>query len=118
LKLLVQLGRDKEPFFKATPHIYTDFQLSPESRGVADLVFGQSDISRPLIGPPDMPPVIVAALRKSMMDTLADKTFLADAAKMRVDVMPLSGEATAARVAEFTRTPPEVVERAKALMGP
>ena len=118
LKLIVQLGRDKDPYFKATPHIYSDFQLTPDNRGVADLVFGQSDISRPLIGPPDMPPAIVAALRKAMMDTLADKTFLADAAKMKVDVTPMSGEATAARVAEFTRTPADVVARAKALMGP
>lgn len=117
LKLIVQLGREKDPYFKATPHIYSDFKMTEEQRGIADLVFGQSDVSRPLVGPPDMPPAVLAALRKAMLDTMADKTFLADAEKMKVDVIPMSGEATTARVAEFLRTPPAVVESAKTLLG-
>ena len=116
LKLLVQLGRNKAPYFGETYHFYSA-TLTTEQRAIADLVFGQSDVSRPLIGPPDMPPAILAALRKAMHDTLVDKTFLAAATKMNVDITPMSGEATTKRVAEFLKTPPAIVQKAKALMG-
>ena len=117
MKMIVQLGRQKEPYFRDTPHIYTDFKLSDEQRAVADLVFGQSDVSRPFIGPPGMPPPVVAALRSAFMEALADKAFAADAERMKVDVTPMSGEATAQRVADFTRAPPAVVEQVKSLLG-
>lgn len=71
-----------------------------------------------LIGPPDMSPAIVAALRKAMMDTMADAEFRANAARMNVDVIPMSGEATAKRVIEFQRTPPAIVAKTKAFMSP
>ena len=116
LKLLVQLGKNKAPYFGDTMHFYSA-SLTSEQRGIADLIFGQSDVSRPLIGPPDMPPAIVAALRKAMTDTMADPAFLAQAAKMNVEVTPMSGEDTARRVAEFLATPPEIVKQAKQLMG-
>ena len=117
MRIIVQLGRQKEPYFKNAPHIYTDFKLGPEQRAVADLVFGQSDVSRPIIGPPGMPATIVTALRKAFMETLADKAFLADAERLKVEITPMSGEATTARVAEFTRAPPAVVEKVKGLLG-
>lgn len=116
LKMLVQLGRDKAPYFGDTFHFYSA-DLTAEQRAIADLVFGQSDVSRPLIGPPDMPPAIRAALRKAMADTLTDKAFLDAAARMNVDITPMSGEATTKRVAEFLRTPPAIVQKAKVLMG-
>ena len=117
LKLLVQLGRSKAAYFGDTFHFYSA-ALTNEQRAIADLVFGQSDVSRPLIGPPDMPPAILAALRKAMTDTMVDPAFLASSAKMNIDITSMSGEATTKRVAEFLRTPPGVVAKAKQVMGP
>jgi tripartite-type tricarboxylate transporter receptor subunit TctC len=88
-----------------------------EHRQIADLFFGQSEIARPLIGPPGMQPAIVAALRKAMADAVADKAFLAEAEKAGLDIDFVSGEETAQSFADFYKTPAEVVAKAREIMG-
>jgi tripartite-type tricarboxylate transporter receptor subunit TctC len=117
LKFLVQFGRNQDvPYFGGAPNFYKMIKTD-EQRKIADLFFGQSEIARPLIGPPGMPPAIVAALRKAMADTVADKGFLADAAKAGLDIDFVSGEETAQSFADFYKTPAPVVAKAREIMG-
>lgn len=116
MKIFVQFGRNKHPYFADADHFYAE-KLTEEQRAIADLILGQSDLSRPIAGPPGLPPAITAALRKAFLATLADKQFLESAAKMNVEITPSSGEATEKRFAEFLRTPPAVVAKVKQMQG-
>ena len=116
MKIFVQFGRNKHPYFADADHFYAE-NLEPEQRAIADLILGQSDLSRPIAGPPGLPSAITSALRKAFMATLADKDFLEGAAKMNVEITPTSGEATEKRFAEFLRTAPAVVAKVKQMQG-
>jgi tripartite-type tricarboxylate transporter receptor subunit TctC len=116
LKYLVQFGKKNVPYFGGAPNFYAMLKTD-EQRQVADLFFSQSEIARPLIGPPGMPPAIVAALTKAMADAVKDPAFLADAAKIGVDIEPMSSEETAQSFANAYKTPPEVVQKARMIMG-
>jgi tripartite-type tricarboxylate transporter receptor subunit TctC len=116
LKFIVQFGKENVPYFGNAPN-FRKMLKTDEDRQVANLFFDQVSISRPLIGPPGMPAEIIAALRKAMMDTLKDKALLADAAKAKLDIDPVSGEETAKMMASFYKAPRAVVARAKQIMG-
>jgi tripartite-type tricarboxylate transporter receptor subunit TctC len=116
LKFLVQFGEQNVPYFGDAPNFYSMLK-SEEDRRVADLFFGQVKVSRPLIGPPGMPKPVVAALQKAMMETLRDKALLAEAAKIGLDIDPVSGEDTAQTMAGFYKASPAVIRRAMTIMG-
>ena len=117
LKFLVQFGKQQDlPYFGGAPNFYKMIKTD-EQRQIADLFFGQSEIARPLIGPPGMPPAVVAALTKAMADAVKDKAFLAEAEKSGLDIEFVSGEETAQSFADFYKTPPEVVRKAREIMG-
>jgi len=117
LKYFVQFGKDKDvPYFGGAPNFYKMIKTD-EQRQLADLFFGQSEIARPLVTPPGVAPAFVAALRKAMADTVADKALLAEAEKAGLDIEFVSGEETARSFADFYRTPPELVAKARAIMG-
>ncbi|MCC6889452.1 MAG: hypothetical protein IT536_13035 [Hyphomicrobiales bacterium] len=117
LKYFVQFGKDKDvPYFGGAPNFYKLIKTE-EQRQIADLFFGQSEIARPLIGPPGTPPALVAALRKAMAQTVADKVFLAEAEKAGLDIEFVSGEETAQAFADFYKTPLALVAKAREIMG-
>ena len=51
------------------------------------------------------------------MTTLSDPALLADAAKLRVEFAPLSGEEAQALLDKFYATPPALIKKAMALIG-
>jgi hypothetical protein len=116
LKFLVQFGKQDVAYFGGAPNFYKMLKTD-EQRQIADLFFGLSEIARPLIAPPGTPAPIVAALRKAMADTVADKAFLADAAKAGIDIDFVSGEETAQSFVDFYKTPPAVLDKAREIMG-
>jgi hypothetical protein len=46
------------------------------------------------------------------MATMRDKAFLAEAAKIQLEITPVTGEAVQKLVAEIYATPPEIVRQA------
>ena len=90
-----------------------DFAKTPEDRQVMELIYSQAVIGRPYVLPAGVPPERVAALRKAFMAALKDPAMLAEAAKMKLDVEPLSGGDVQTMVAQWFATPKHVVERAK-----
>ncbi len=116
LKFLVQFGKQDHPYFGGAPNFYKMLKTD-EQRQVADMFFALSEIARPLLGPPGMPPAIVAALRKAMADAVADKTFRAEAEKSGLPIEFVSGEETAQVFVDFYKTPATVLDKARAIMG-
>lgn len=90
-----------------------DFAKTPEDRQVMELVYSQAVIGRPYVLPEGVPPERVAALRKAFTAALADPALLAEAAKMKLDVEPMSGEDVQAMVTRLFAMPKRIVTRAK-----
>lgn len=115
LKLIIQLGRKNEPFFGDAVNIYTLLK-TPDEQAMADFVFGQVEIARPIAAPPGVPESIASTLRRGFDAVVRDPDLLADMQKAQLDVDSMSGVETAKAFATFAQTPKHLVERAKAAM--
>ena len=89
------------------------FAKSEEDRQVMELIYSQSLFGRPFVLPPGVPAERVAALRKAFLSALADKDLIADAAKARLELAPMSGEDMQALVGRLYGLPASVSQRAK-----
>lgn len=112
VKPLIQLGRQRHPDLPDVPAIY-DYAKTDDDRLVYDLIFNSQGLGRAYMGPPGVAAPRVAALRKAMLDTMADSAFLAEAKTAGIDITPSSGEVVAEQLARFYATPRAAVERAK-----
>ena len=95
-----------------------DFAKTPEQRQALDLVYSQEVFGRPYIMAAEVPKERVEAIRKAFMDTFKDPAFLAEARRMKLDVVPLSGAEVQAIVAKAFATPPAVIDLAKKAIAP
>ncbi len=90
-----------------------DFAKTEQDRQAMELVYTQEIFGRPYVLPPGTPADRVGALRRAFMEALRDKDLLADAARMRLDLDPVSGEDLQALVAKIYSMPDSVIQRAK-----
>ncbi len=118
LKIIVQFGRDRQvSYFKDATKMY-DLLKTEDQKKVADVIFRQTELARPLAAPPGTPKDRVAALRKAMLDTIKDPAMVADAKKRQVDFDPVPGEEAAAIFASFYQTPPALIKQARTYTEP
>jgi tripartite-type tricarboxylate transporter receptor subunit TctC len=94
------------------------FVKDEEARKVVELVISQSVFQRSYIAPPETPPAQLEVLRKAFDDTMADKAFLADTEKLRIDIEPLPGAKVQDLVARLYTTPKDIIERARKAIRP
>ena len=95
----------------------TSLATSEEARQLIRLAVQNAGVlARPFALPPRTPPERVAMLRKAFMDTLKDPAFLADAAKARLTIDPVSGEEMARLVDEELSLSPELVAKLKKIL--
>ena len=117
-KIIVQFGRDRKvPYVGDATQMYTLLKTDDQKK-IADVVFRQTELARPLAAPPGTPKDRVAALRKAMLDTLKDPELLADAKKLKIDFDPVPGEEAKEMFAEFYKTPPNLVKQAGEMTKP
>jgi tripartite-type tricarboxylate transporter receptor subunit TctC len=91
--------------------LVTDLAKTDEQRQILRLIFGRQVMGRPLAAPPGVPAERIAELRKAFMLTMADKDFLDDAAKMKLEVQPVSGEQIEKLVNDIYKTTSPAVAR-------
>jgi tripartite-type tricarboxylate transporter receptor subunit TctC len=80
------------------------------------LLFARTEYARPFFLPPDVPAERVEALRRAFDAAMKDKVFLEEAAKLQLEVSPMTGETVQALVGELARTPPAVAARVRAAL--
>ena len=68
-----------------------------------------------VVAPPDVPSQRGAALRQAFDATMKDVDFLADAARMAIDIDPIDAAAAEQVLTRIYATPRAVVERVKAI---
>jgi tripartite-type tricarboxylate transporter receptor subunit TctC len=116
IDVLVQIGLKRAPDLADVP-LLLELANNDMDRQVLTFLSADTAIARALVTAPDTPHERVAALRRAFDDTMRDPEFLAEADKALLDIVPMRGE-DAQKVADsIVNTPPEVVARAKMLLG-
>ena len=111
-KMLLQLGLEKNSELLDVPLVY-EYAKDAEDRYVFDLIFGIQAVGRVFVAPPGTPVNRVKALQAAFMRTMLDPEFLADAAKMDLNLKPSSGEDARMLVKRFYASPKAAIDRAK-----
>ena len=112
---IIQLSARRLPELGGIAHI-DDYAKSDEAKQVVDLIFGQLALGRIYAAPPGIPAERVAALRAAFMSTMADREFLADAEKTRIDIIPTTGDQVDALINRSYAAPAPIVERARKIV--
>ena len=89
-----------------------DMLKNESDRKVFELTVLPQEFGRPFMAPPDIPADRAAAMRKAFAETLRDPEFLADAAKIRLSLDPMSGDDIRALLDRAYAEPKDVIERA------
>jgi tripartite-type tricarboxylate transporter receptor subunit TctC len=97
------------------PDVPTSAEMAstPEQATILRTVSSASEIGKFILTTPDVPADRVAALRKAFDAVIKDPEFLAEAAKLRIEVDPLSGAELQKIVHETQSIPPDVIEKVK-----
>jgi hypothetical protein len=111
ISILYQMGLDKSPEVPAHVPLILDFAKTPEDRQVLELKFATYAIGYPVFGPPEIPAERLAAVRAAFAATLKDPDTRAEAARLRLDIAPMSGEAVEGIIRKAHASPPAVVAR-------
>ena len=85
-------------------------------RQLLELQFTPQTVGRPFVAPPGIPAERVAILRSAFNATMRDPEFLAEAAKQRMDVNPISGDEIHKLLERVYSSPPQLIERARAFI--
>jgi tripartite-type tricarboxylate transporter receptor subunit TctC len=116
IKVIAQYGLKRHPDLADVPSML-ELAKSDADRRALMVMFARTEYGRPYFLPPEVPAARVAALRQAFDATMRDPAFIADAAKLQLDVDPMSGEEVQSLIAELGRTPPDVVARVRAILA-
>jgi len=113
ISFLVQIGLEKDKGYPDVP-MFTEFGRNDTEKQILKLFAAVVDIGRPLLTTPDVPADRVALLRAAFDATMADKEFLAEAEKVKLDISPTNGAKLQKIVEDIIATPASVIAAAKA----
>ena len=115
IRNLVQFSTSKHADLPNVP-LVTELAGNDADRALLELVFSRQVIGRPFIAPPGLDAETVQILRKAFDDTMRDPAFLAEMQKANLEVNPIPGKDVQELIARLFKTPPAVLERAKAII--
>jgi tripartite-type tricarboxylate transporter receptor subunit TctC len=106
---LVFVSSRRYPEFPDVPTI-SEVGSTPENRKILGLL-NDAQLGRSIFTTPDVPAERVELLRKAFMATLRDPEFLADAARTRTEIDPMSGADMQALIERVMATPKELTRK-------
>jgi tripartite-type tricarboxylate transporter receptor subunit TctC len=110
MTIFLQMALRGHPDLAGVPLIL-DLAKTAEQRDIIKLVFARQVVAWPYLAPPGLPPERTATLRRAFLETMQDKDFLSDAAKAKLEIMPVAGEDIQKLVGELYATPATVVAK-------
>jgi tripartite-type tricarboxylate transporter receptor subunit TctC len=114
LKIILQLALGKHKELPNVP-LVTEFVTNPEELQVLEMIFSRQSMGRPVVAPPGVDPQAIEALRKALADTMRDPQFIAEGAKIGLELDFVSGNDVQSLVERLYRSPATVVKRAQAI---
>ena len=115
VSLLLQMGAESHPDLKAVP-LVTSLARDDEERSIMTLVSNDSRVGRSILAPPGLPAERVGELRKAFSATIRDPELLKEAAREKIDIMPMGGEEMQAMIMQSVQVSPATVARVKTLV--
>ena len=116
ISVLVQIGLKRAKDLPDIP-LLTEFAENDKDRAALRLLSGPAALGHPILLTPNVPKDRAEAVRKAFDLTMKDPDFLADAAKAKRDIDPLSGAELQRIVEDLIQSPKDVVERLTAILG-
>ncbi len=116
INFIAQAGAHRAHEIPDVP-LLTELAKNDEQREILKLISSPPSLGRPFAAPPDVPAERLAILRKAFQETLKDKAFLEEAEKLKIDIEPVSAEEITQIVKRRGQRPPDVVAKARAMMG-
>jgi tripartite-type tricarboxylate transporter receptor subunit TctC len=113
---LVQAGVRRDKVLPDVP-LLTDLAETDEQRLIFKLISSSPALGQPYVAPPGVPADRLAMLRDAFAATMKDAAFLAEAAKIRFTIEPMSADEVMQIVHDTVTTPPGIVAKAKTAMG-
>jgi tripartite-type tricarboxylate transporter receptor subunit TctC len=111
VNLIIQFALDKPDELKDVPLMMEIGKTDADKQALKFFSTGNA-MGRATFGPPALPADRAKALRTAFMETMKDSELVADAAKRKVDIGPLSGEGLQKIVDDTLAVTPEVKARA------
>lgn len=112
VRFLAQYGLSRASELPDVPTMLEQAKAEPDKQAMR-MLFARTEYGRPYFLPPDVPKDRVEALRRAFDKTMKDPGFLAEAAKLKLDVSPMTGEQVQELVGHLVATPPAIVARVR-----
>ena len=116
LKVLFNMEKDPLPGINA-PSIYK-FTKTDEQNRIIAFYNSNLELGRPFLAPPDVPKDRVEALRQAFASVLRDPGLMQEAAKMNLDILPITAEELGKRVDQMVSTSSDIIEKTNKLLTP
>jgi tripartite-type tricarboxylate transporter receptor subunit TctC len=107
----IQIAAARNPLFANVPAI-TELAKDEPTRKVLRLILAPLQMDRPILVPAGVPTDRVAALRAAFHAAMNDPGFIAQAAKLHLEIADISGARVADIVDDAYAMPADVIERA------
>ena len=114
LKVILQIAFSKHKDLPDIPLI-TDLVTNPDDRQVLEMIFSRNAMGRPVVAPPGLDPRVVEVLRKAVADTMRDPQFIAEGAKIGLELEFVSGAEVQSMIERLYRSPANVTSRAQTI---
>ena len=116
VRTLMQIALVRNEKLGGVPFVM-DFAKNDDDRRLLRLLVGWTIMGRPFLAPPGIPEERKLALRRAFDLTMKDPGFLADAAKLRLDISPIRGATIEQYLQDVYSTPRPLVERTGRILG-
>lgn len=113
IAILVQFSLTRHPELPEIPTA-VDLARNDEERQVVSAIMMAAEIGTAFFSTPGVPPERLTALRRAFDATMKDPEFLADAAKIKLTVGPMAGEALQKLVSTVSNLSPEMLAKVRA----
>jgi tripartite-type tricarboxylate transporter receptor subunit TctC len=117
IRLLMHMGLQDIPERPEVPSVLTLTRNTEESQ-IFEVLMYNSALGRPFFLAPGVPEDRVKAMQSAFMATVADKDFIDDATRLKVDIDPHSGAEVRDIVLRAYSSPEAVIVKARAAIQP
>lgn len=110
VNMLFQTGLSRHSDLPNVP-LALDFAKNADDKKLMELFFAAEEIGYPYAAPPDVPADRLDVLRKAFAATMADKQFIDDAQKQKLDVNPVTWQQMTDIIKSAFAAPPPIIAR-------
>jgi tripartite-type tricarboxylate transporter receptor subunit TctC len=114
LRYLLRAEESALPGVTDVPSIY-EFAKTNEQKQLMRFIFSSTEFGRPYLMPPEVPKDRVQFMREAIAAAVKDPELLAEAARIKLDMVYRQPEHLERLVAQLYETPRDVIEKAKSI---